>query len=100
LESEVEKNDAYKAASKKLSALGLYSIFIVNNDDDELVLSVGKEIHEDRHIFQGLTVTLDDSFNANDKANVDTVCTEIENALNEMALEYDVKEGLVLGQFD
>ncbi len=100
LETEIEKNDKFKAASNKLDELGLYSIFIVNSDDDELVLSVGKELHKDRHIFQGLTVTLDDLFSTDNKENIDAVCAEIENALNEMTLEYEVKEGLVLGQFD
>ena len=100
LEETIEGHEKFKIIKSDLEKSGLYSIFITNSDDDELVLSVGKEFHDDRHIFQGLTVTLDDTFSEEDKAATQAVSEKIATLYNELGLEFEVKEGLLVGQFD
>jgi hypothetical protein len=100
LRAQIESHQKFKDIESDLNKNNLFSIFITNSDDDELVLSVGKEFHDDRHIFQGLTVTLDDSFSAQDQAAVQSISEQIEAVYTEMGIEFEVKEGLLVGQFD
>jgi hypothetical protein len=90
----------YKEIASEVKKTGLYIIDVSNTDDGELCISMGKEFHHDRHIYQGLTLTLDHDVSAEETANIKSLSVRIHAVLVKLGYYCEIKDGLVISQFD
>lgn len=97
---KIEANENFAPLKKKLTGLGLQLFSTVNYDDGEMVISLGVEFHRDRHIFQGLTLSLNDATTDVQMQNVNLIADELKQLLTNMGLEFENKQGLIVSQFD
>lgn len=92
--------EGYKALQADCKAQGLVLFYTVNSDDSELAFFLGKELHPDRHIFQGLTLTLDQDVTPEQKAATIIQFDKLMVLLQEAGFTPVVEQGLVISQFD
>lgn len=92
--------DAYKALDSECEALGLVLFNRHNRDENEAAFFIGKELHPDRHIYQGLTITLDQNVTPEHKDATITQFDKLMVLLQEGGFVPVVQQGLVVCQFD
>lgn len=97
---KIEAQENFAPLKKKLIELGLQLFSTVNYDDREMVISLGVEFHGDRHIFQGQTLSLDDTTTEVQMQNVGIIADELKQILTSMELKFENKQGLIVSQFD
>ncbi len=96
----IEKDSNYAEIVSQVEKSGLKVFETSNTDDDELCISMGKELYKDRHIFQGLSVTVDSAVSAEEQANIEAFSVRMHDALADLGHEFETKSGLVISQFD
>lgn len=92
--------EAYKALDAECESQGLALFDTVNSDDNTLAFFLGKELYPDRHIYQGVTLTLDQDVTPEQKAATITQFDKLMVLLQEAGFNPVVAQGLVVSQFD
>ena len=100
LRTSITSQPGYKDLVTRGEAHGLVVGETVNRDDSELAFFVGKELYRDRHIFQGLTVTLTEQATYDEEGVAEDIFAELELLLRQQGLEPKIQKGIVISQFD
>lgn len=95
----IESDKGYRTFEKKVEAEGLKLVNGINYDDWSVSIMLGVELHKDRHIYQGQTITCYVSkFNEELRTQLES---ELELLLvNIVKREFTVKRGIVIHNFD